>query len=81
MRRGVMVPESMGNPSGSDGGVVLISATEFAKRLALFGMGKPDVRPYQQREHDQRQDGGPLQKETEHDGDEPEILRMPRHQP
>src|SRR6516225_8447809 len=77
MRRGVMVPEQMGNPSGGDGGVVLISATEIAKRLPLFGMGKPNVHPHQQREHDQRQDGGPLKEESEHDGDESDVLRMP----
>ena len=77
MRRGVMVPEHVGNPSGGDGGVVLISATEIAKRLPLLGMGKPDVHPHQQREHDQRQDGGPLKEGPEHDSDESDVLRMP----
>ena len=38
MRRGVMVPEHMGNPSRGDGGVALISATEIAKRLNVSQM-------------------------------------------
>jgi hypothetical protein len=36
-----------------------------------------DVHEHKRREHQQSQDSRPLKQKTEHDDDEPDVLRMP----
>ena len=65
------------NPSRRDGRVALILAPEATQGFRFFGVREVHIHRHQEGEHQQGEQGWPLQEETEHDDDEPDILRVP----
>src|SRR6266508_5448358 len=57
-------------------GVAHVLVAKGGERVALLAPGEAHVHRHQDREHHQRRDGGPLQEEADHDGDEADVLRV-----
>src|SRR3990172_10186422 len=57
-------------------GVTRIRFAKLRLHLALLAPSKADIHPDQDREHQEREDRRPLEKETGHDQDEADVLRM-----
>ena len=63
-------------PPGRDSRIGIPLAPELSCDLALFAMCQPDIHRHEHREHGEREQCRPLEKEAEHDDDEPDVLRM-----
>ena len=73
VRRRSIIAE-MRDEGGNVGGVIRITDREVPGGIVFLGMGKADIHRHQNREHQSRQQGRPLQQEAQKDGDEADIL-------
>ena len=58
------------------GGIGSIDVAELPQDFLLLSSGQPNIHPNQDREHQQRQNRGPLQQEAKHDHNERTVLRV-----
>lgn len=78
--RSAALPTAKGwEEGGRHGGVLGVPVAELVERVVLLAACQTDIHRNQDREHDQRENRGPLQQKAEHDDDETHVLGVPLH--